>query len=330
MRNGKQLLIASRPFANEVRWKSWWYLGSTLVLWLSMIASIFLLPWYLCLPISLIVGLLNVRLFVIYHDFMHGAILRHSRLGGGLLTLFGFLTLNPPKQWQHSHDDHHRNNCKTFGAALGSFPIMTVEQYATATRGQRVGYWISRHPITIALGYFTSFVWSMSLYPVLRDPRNNIQGVLAILLHASIYVVLGMFSLKALCFAWMIPLLVAGALGSYLFYAQHNFPGIERCPPSHWDYVHAALRSSSFMQMSRLMHWFTGNIGYHHVHHLNHKIPFYRLPEAMSKIGELRSPTKTSLHPADIVRCLKLKLWDSANERLLTYKQARRAFMASA
>jgi omega-6 fatty acid desaturase (delta-12 desaturase) len=324
MRNGKELLIASREFAQEVRWRSWWYLGSTTVLWLLAMALTVWLPWYLCLPLSVVIGLLAVRMFVIYHDYMHGAILRRSLGARILLTAFGYVSLNPPKNWRHSHDDHHRNNCKTFGAALGSFPIMTVEQYAAASTAQRIGYRISRHPLTIALGYFTSFLWSMTLCPMLRNPVQSYQSILSIAAHGAVYVGFALISWKLLCFAWILPLLIAGALGSYLFYAQHNFPGIERAPrPKQWDYVHAALRSSSFMRMSKLMHWFTGNIGYHHVHHLNHKIPFYRLPEAMAKIGELRSPTTTSLHPVDIFRCLRLKLWDSTNERLLTYKQAR-------
>jgi hypothetical protein len=110
-----------------------------------------------------------------------------------------------------------------------------------------------------------------------------------------------------------------------LFYAQHNFPGARFPNRAGWDYVAAALDSSSYLRMNPVMHWLTGNIGYHHVHHLNARIPFYRLPEAMAGIEELQSPGTTSLHPCDIYRCLRLKLWDPERERLVSFQEHREA-----
>jgi omega-6 fatty acid desaturase (delta-12 desaturase) len=110
------------------------------------------------------------------------------------------------------------------------------------------------------------------------------------------------------------------AFGAYLFYAQHNFPAVELRDEAEWSYVHAALHSSSFIRMGRLMRWFTGNIGYHHVHHLNARIPFYRLPEAMAGIAELQSPRDTSLALRDVAACLRLKLWDRDQNRLVPFE----------
>ena len=118
----------------------------------------------------------------------------------------------------------------------------------------------------------------------------------------------------------VVPLFVGSGMGSYLFYAQHNFPGAKMCSPSEWSHVDAALVSSSYMPMNPVMHWFTGNIGYHHVHHLNAKIPFYRLPEAMAGIEELQSPPTTSLYPRDVLACLRLKLWNEEEERFVSFK----------
>ncbi len=324
MRDGKSLLIASRQFAREIAWKSWWHLGISTAVWLLTLAGIYFLPWQFGLPLSLLAGLLMVRLFVIFHDHMHGAILRRSWLGGTFLRLYGYLTLNPPHRWKHTHDDHHQNNCRTFGAALGSFPVLTVEQYTQSGFWGRLAYRIVRNPLVILSGYLTGFVWNMTLYPLLRAPHRNVPCALALVFHASIYIGLAMLSWKLLCFGWIVPLVIAGALGTYLFYAQHNFPGIKRYAAERWDYVLAALQSSSCLKTNSLMHWFTANIGYHHVHHLNHKIPFYRLVEAMNHIPELQSPVTTSLHPLDIARCLRLKLWDAEEECLVTFRQARR------
>jgi omega-6 fatty acid desaturase (delta-12 desaturase) len=110
---------------------------------------------------------------------------------------------------------------------------------------------------------------------------------------------------------------VACAIGSYLFYAQHNFPTVTFEDREGWTYEKAALESSSYMKTSRIMAWFTGNIGYHHIHHLNARIPFYRLPEVLRAMPELQRPKTTSLSPAEMFRCLRLKVWDVEAQRMV-------------
>jgi omega-6 fatty acid desaturase (delta-12 desaturase) len=115
----------------------------------------------------------------------------------------------------------------------------------------------------------------------------------------------------------LIPHFVACAVGSYMFYAQHNFPDVSFNDAAGWTYEKAAMESSSFMRTNRIMAWFTGNIGYHHIHHLNARIPFYRLPEVLKKIPELQTPKTTSLNPVEIIRCLRLKVWDVESQRMV-------------
>jgi acyl-lipid omega-6 desaturase (Delta-12 desaturase) len=115
----------------------------------------------------------------------------------------------------------------------------------------------------------------------------------------------------------LIPHFIACAVGSYMFYAQHNFPDVSFNDAAGWTYEKAAMESSSFMRTNRIMAWFTGNIGYHHIHHLNARIPFYRLPEVLKKIPELQTPKTTSLNPMDIIRCLRLKVWDVESQRMV-------------
>ena len=121
----------------------------------------------------------------------------------------------------------------------------------------------------------------------------------------------------ALVLGQLLPHFVMDALGSYLFYAQHNFPGVSFADKDGWTYEKAALESSIYMKMNPVLAWFTANIGYHHIHHLNHRIPFYRLPEVLAAIPELQAPKTTTLRPSDIVRCLKLKVWDVAQQRMV-------------
>jgi omega-6 fatty acid desaturase (delta-12 desaturase) len=110
-------------------------------------------------------------------------------------------------------------------------------------------------------------------------------------------------------------------MGSYLFYCQHNFPGAQFRENQDWKYDYAALASTSFMVMPPVMQWLTGNIGYHHVHHLNSRIPFYRLPEAMEKMPELQNVVTTSWNPVNMWRCFQLKLWDAEKGKMIRLNQ---------
>jgi omega-6 fatty acid desaturase (delta-12 desaturase) len=110
-------------------------------------------------------------------------------------------------------------------------------------------------------------------------------------------------------------------LGSYLFYAQHNFPGVVFRNNVEWSYANAALESSSYMKMNPFMEWVTANIGYHHIHHLNSRIPFYRLPEAMANIPGLQHPKVTTLKPSDIIKCLRLKVWDPDKNKMIGFSE---------
>src|SRR5471030_3184003 len=110
----------------------------------------------------------------------------------------------------------------------------------------------------------------------------------------------------------LLPMAVAAAMGGYVFYAQHSFPGIRILPDEEWTHYRAALVSSSYLRLGPVLRWFTGNIGFHHVHHLNSLIPFYLLPQAMAAVPELQHPTVTTLKPRDIMACFRANLWDEA------------------
>jgi omega-6 fatty acid desaturase (delta-12 desaturase) len=323
MRSGKELLIASKVYAQEHRWTSWWHFWSTLSVATGLLVIACLdLPWYVCVTSSLVASLVLVRVFILYHDYMHGAILGGSIVAGVILKLFGTLVLSPPSTWKHSHDDHHKNNARHYGPTLGTFPVMTTAEYAQASWWTKLHYSISRHPLTFLFGYFTVFLWEMCLIAFINNPRKNYEAGLAILLHVGLIAGLSYISIQALVLGLLLPMAITTCLGAYLFYAQHNFPGVIRRDGGQWDHVHAALYSSSFMKMGPVMNWFTGNIGYHHVHHLNAKIPFYRLPEAMAGLEELQTPTVTTLTLRDIVACLRLKLWDPDQSKLVTFREA--------
>ncbi len=326
MRSAKSLLIASKEFAVEHRWVSWWHLWSTLVVLIVSIAlAVSGYHWSIRILSSVVAGLVGVRLFIIYHDFQHNALLRESWLASIVMWISGIVMLNPPSVWKRSHDHHHKHNSKTFGASIGSFPIMTTEAFAKATYAERFAYAAARHPLTILLGYFTVFLWGMTLRPFLQSPWRHWDAGLATAFNLALIVWLLFLGIDIALLGMAVPYFVATSMGAYLFYAQHNYPSALLKPRSEWSHVEAALHSSSFIHMNPVMHWFTGNIGYHHVHHLNARIPFYRLPEAMASLEELQTPGTTSLKPRDIIACLRLKLWSPELERFVPF--ARKAIV---
>ena len=311
-RAGKELILATKPFAMDSSVKSWMYLLSTGFLLVGAVAGT-LWNFHLAGKIvcSILAGLLYLRFFVIYHDQQHQAILPHSRLAEGLMWVFGILILSPSSVWKSSHNHHHTHNSKLRGSHIGSFPIMTKEQYLQSSKGRRFKYLFMRHPLTILFGYIFIFQYGMCLYPSFSKPREHYDGVLSFLVHVLLGVMItSIWGWSALILTLIVPHFVACCIGSYLFYAQHNFPTVSFSNNTGWTYEKAALESSSFLVSGPIMAWFTANIGYHHVHHLNARIPFYRLPEAVAAIPELQNPKTTSFHPMEILRCLRLKVWD--------------------
>ena len=309
----------TKPYALDSYWKSWWcVLSTTFLLGVAVAGTLPWLPLLWRMASSVITALLMVRLFVIYHDQQHRAILPRSRLATAFMRLLGICFLCPNAVWRSSHDYHHSHNCKLRSANIGSFPIMTREQYRQTPTGERLLYLSMRHPLTILFGYITVFVFGMVILPFFKSPRKNIDSVPAFLLHGAIAVWLAIyFGIPVLVLTMLLPFFISCALGAYLFYVQHNFPGVILKDKEGWTYEGAALESSSHLKTNPLMSWFTGNIGYHHIHHLNHRVPFYRLPEIYRDIPELRQARTTSLHPLEIFRCLRLKVWCVETQRMV-------------
>lgn len=319
---GKELILATKPFAKEVRAKSWWYTISTLFLLVLALAGTVFLP-HIALRVfsSILSGLLIVRMFVIYHDHQHHAILNKSVTADILMSAFGIYILAPSSIWKRSHDHHHKHNSKLFSASIGSYPVATIGKFKKMTSTEKFGYLAIRHPLNIALGYITIFIFGMCASSFISSPRRHADALLALIIHiAAAVLVIVYLGWQTWVLLFLIPFALACAMGSYLFYAQHNFPGVTFASNKDWAYEKAALESSSYMEMNPVMAWFTGNIGYHHIHHLNSRIPFYRLPEVMDKIAELQHCKKTSLSFKEIYSCFCLKVWDPEKGKMTGLK----------
>ena len=324
LRTGRDLFNATKPFAVESITRSWWLVGSTFVMLIAALVGAAIAPaWPLRLLFSIVSALLMVRAFITYHDYMHNAILSRSRLAWFLFRGYAALALTPPRSWKDSHNYHHGHVGKTAGPSIGAFPIMTTDMWRKASWATHASYRIERHPLTVLAGYFTIFFLSVTLLPLLKNPARHWDSLLVLLGHGALIAglwVLGGFDTAF--FVVLLPMTIASMIGSYLFFAQHSFEDMRILPADSWTYHRAAMESSSYMKLNRLMRWFTGNIGYHHIHHLNVRIPFYRLPEAMNAITELQSPLTTTLSWHDIRACFRCCLWDPRLQRMVSYREA--------
>jgi len=323
MLKGKDLILATKPFAKEIRWKSWFYtLSAFFFLIASLLGTYFIPNVYGKVLCSLSSAVFLTRFFMIFHDYQHHSILQKSALANFIFTIYGFYMLTPPSIWKRSHDHHHNNNAKLFSANIGSFPIMTKQKFMDASKNEKRIYLAIRHPFNMIFAYFTMFIYGMCIQSFISSPRRHWDSIATLILHVGIAVFLFIYAGPLVWFlAFFIPFFLSHMLGAYLFYAQHTFPGVVFKSNSEWTYAEAALESSSFLKMNPVLNWITANIGYHHIHHLNSRIPFYRLPEAMRSISELQEATVTTFKPSDIISCLRLKLWDSEQNRMIALSE---------
>lgn len=323
MREGKELILFTKKYAVEDRKKSWYHLISTMILFFAAyagaIVNVHPIAQLIC---GIFAGLISARLFIIYHDYLHKSILQNSLFAKIFFTFFGLFILAPMSIWKRSHDYHHAHNSKLYTTSIGSFPLVTKKEFLAASKLDRGIYLFIRHPLTIALGYIFVFLWGMCLRTLIKSGTKHLDCLAAILFHiglgSAIWLVFGPVSFWL---GFLFPLMLSLALGAYLFYAQHNFPSAIYRRKEDWSYTDAALYSSSYMKMNKFMQWCTGNIGFHHVHHLNARIPFYNLPVAHKEIPELQVVGLTSLSPMDIYRCCRLKVWDPDQDKMIGLKE---------
>lgn len=318
-----KLIHHTLEFAKEDRRLSWYYLLSTLAL-TALAFSLTYFATFVAFRVSsgILAGLLTARLLVIYHDFEHEAILNKSFSASLIMKTIGLLTLTPPSIWEESHEHHHHTNSRFSTFVLGSFPTISTDTYQRLRPAARLKYLLIRHPLMILFAYIPIFLVSFCLWPFCENPRKYWDCGLSVTIHILIACILWITGgwMSLLC-TLIVPSLVTFSIGGYIFYAQHNFPEVILNDDDSWDYFDAALRSSSYIRMNRVMRWFTANIGYHHIHHVNARIPFYKLPAAMAKVTEFQHPRTTSLAPGEMWRCLQLKLWDSRRGRMITMNE---------
>jgi len=297
-----------------------------LLLWVLMARSLdhsYLLTLLLAVPAA---GLL-VRLFIIQHDCGHGAFFPSRRANQALGAVLGVVTLVPYGYWRRTHAIHHATSGNLDERELGDVHTLTVREYLALPRWRRLLYRLYRNPFVLfGVGPAFQFILKHRFpFDIPWSWKREWKSVLwtNVALAATVGALGLTLGWRTLALVHLPIVLLSGTVGVWLFYVQHQFEETYWDRKDAWDFYRAGAHGSSFYDLPAVLHWFTGNIGYHHIHHLNHRIPFYRLPAAMKHFPELQSPGTTTLRPADIARCLRLKLWDPKRDQLITLAQHR-------
>jgi omega-6 fatty acid desaturase (delta-12 desaturase) len=278
---------------------------------------------WLVLALSPLAAVCALRTFIVFHDCSHGSFLPWRRANVWLGTLCGVLVLSPFVLWRHDHAVHHASAGDLDRRGIGDVPMLTVEEYHAKAPRARLAYRLFRCPaVMFGIGPIVAMIIGPRL--ISRNaPRRMIRSVLGtdlaigVLAAALIYWI----GIPDLLLIWGPPALIAGALGIWLFYVQHQFEDVYWRRSERWSYADAALRGSSFLRLPAPLRFATGNIGYHHVHHLAVRIPNYNLKRAHDENPVFdRVPVLTirqGLHAPS------LKLWDEHAGRMVTFAQAR-------
>jgi omega-6 fatty acid desaturase (delta-12 desaturase) len=312
-----------KPYQTPDNWRSIWQIANTLIpyfaLWYAMYLSLSV-SYALTLALSVVQAGFMIRTFIIMHDCGHGSFFKSQRANHIVGTICGILTNAPYHQWTREHAIHHATSGDLNRRGTGDVNTLTVKEYLALSKLGKLKYRLYRNPlITFGIGpHYIFLFWSRFVGPHSgARERNNVyltNVALYSLWGAAIWAV----GLQAFLLIWAPVIILGGGLGVWLFYVQHQYENTYWRRGKDWDYATAALQGSSYFSMPRLMHWLTGNIGFHHIHHLCPKIPNYKL-RACHEANPLfqQSPMITW---ASSFKCASLKLWDEDQQRLVGFK----------
>jgi omega-6 fatty acid desaturase (delta-12 desaturase) len=319
------------PYAKAHDGRAMWTLATSVVPYLALSFAM-----YLALSVSdlLVVALavptaaFLVRTFIVFHDCSHGSFVKSKRLNAWIGMATGLLLYSPFLRWKHDHAVHHATSGDLERRGVGDVRTLTVGEYAALSPRGRLGYRLLRNPLVMfGIGPIVAMMIGPRIVAKGARPRMR-RSVLwtnlaLALLVGGVCWLIGWQDYLVVC---GLPALLAGSAGIWLFYVQHQFEDAYWENGESWSYADAALKGSSFLKLPRVLQFCSGNIGYHHVHHLSARIPNYNLQRAHDENPMLQAVPTLSLW--DGARAVTLKLWDEDAKRLVSFGHVRRSARA--
>lgn len=314
----------NQPDLRKSTWQIINSLGPYLAMWVLMYYSLGISYW-ITLALSLVAAGFLVRVFIIFHDCGHGSFFKSARASRILGTFLGALVFTPYDRWHRSHAAHHSTVGNLDKRGDGDVWTLTTEEYRSKSRGQKLFYRIYRHPLILfVIGPVLLFtVWfRFNAKNVSRKERLNLYLVNLIVLTWCVGLSL-LMGWQAFVMIQLPIIFIATSTGAWLFYVQHQFEDVIWSNNEDWDYQEMALHGSSFLKTPRIIQWFSGNIGFHHIHHLSPKIPNYNLERCHQE-----NPMFSSIKPVTIgkgLKTMRFRLWDENMGKLVTFSLFKKA-----
>jgi omega-6 fatty acid desaturase (delta-12 desaturase) len=305
-------------------------IGPYFILWYLAYRSLSVSYW-LTLALAIVAGLFAMRIFIIFHDAGHGSFFKSRKANDIVGIITGILTFTPYYAWRHSHAVHHATAGDLDNRGVGDVWTLTYDEYQELPFAKRMLYRVYRNPFIIFLIAPTlDFVLfqRMPLMNAAAKPRekNSVHFTnLALLIIAVVMSVL--IGFKAYVLIQLPIIALASSVGVWLFYVQHQYENVYWERHQNWDFATAALYGSSFYKLPKILQWFTGNIGFHHIHHLSPRIPNYKLETC-----HIENPIFQEIEPLTLrtsLKSLRVRLWDENRGKMIGYHKEMEAAMAA-
>ena len=321
----KKLRKDVAPFAKSETRKSIMQLVNTLTpLLVAWTLGFYLLqfsPWYTVACSVLAAGFV-VRTFIIFHDCTHGSFFKSKKANNRVGFITGVLTSFPYEKWKREHTIHHATSSNLDKRGIGDIDMLTVEEYMEKSKLGRLGYRMYRNPL-VMFGLGPLFM-VLILNRINRSDAKKKERINTHVTTLTMVIILGtliwLTSWQAVLLVYGVTLFIAGSLGIWLFYIQHTYEDSYFEYDTEWDYVKAAVEGSSYYKLPKLLQWVTGNIGFHHVHHLAPRVPNYHLEAAHESIPPLQQATTITLTTS--LESIRYKLYDPKQKKFVTFKEA--------
>jgi acyl-lipid omega-6 desaturase (Delta-12 desaturase) len=322
----KQLRKQVAPFAKSNLQKSTMQLINTLgplvVLWTAgyILVSYSILLAFACAVLS--AGFV-VRTFIIFHDCTHGSFFKNKKANDVVGFITGVLTTFPYEKWKREHSIHHATSSNLDKRGIGDIDMLTVDEYLAKSKVGKIGYRLYRNPLVMfGLGPLYLILVSNRFNRSDARKKERINTFLINITIVSICAALILFcGWQSFLIVHGTTIFIAGSLGIWLFFIQHTYEDSYFEQEQEWDYVKAAVEGSSFYKLPKVLQWVTGNIGFHHVHHLSPRIPNYRLEEVHETVEPLQQATTITLLTS--LESIRYKLYDPAKKKFVTFKEAK-------
>ena len=284
------------------------------------------ISWWLTVPLSVLAGAVLVRTFIIFHDCGHGSFFRSAKANHILGAITGILTFTPYYHWRWEHAIHHSSAGDLDRRGTGDVWTLTVQEYLESSRWKRFAYRLARNPIVLFVIAPLFLFLIQQRVPSLKAPARERYSVYwtNLALGSMAAGLIAIFGLKAYLIIQLTALTTAGAAGVWLFYVQHQFEGVYWERSEQWNYAEAALKGSSFYKLPKVLQWFSGNIGFHHIHHLSPRIANYHLEKCHRS-----EPLFQTVKPITLLssfKSLTFRLWDERRRKLVSFRALRHRF----